>query len=148
MTQTCDALKTLSLDFDLKRNFTFIFRGDFHLKLIKSTRSKSVQIIYGAFVKFLFSNSAATSLKLSGESEDLNKEWCVLPMFIWSEFRMWQYRDDDYQEDAPYFNRYERECMIFYLHIVVFSFLQCSTASAKVIFLSASKGFDVSLQNT
>ena len=29
----------------------------------------------------------------------------VLPMVIWSEFRIRQYRDDDHREDAPHFNK-------------------------------------------
>ena len=32
-----------------------------------------------------------------------NKEGYVFPMVIWPEFRMWQYRDDNHQEDAPHF---------------------------------------------
>ena len=28
---------------------------------------------------------------------------CVLPMVIWSEFRLGQYRDDEHQLDAPHF---------------------------------------------
>ena len=32
-----------------------------------------------------------------------NKVGCVLPMVIWSEFRLWQYRDDDHGEYASHF---------------------------------------------
>ena len=31
-----------------------------------------------------------------------NKEGCV-PMVIWSEFRVGQYKDDSHREDAPHF---------------------------------------------
>ena len=31
------------------------------------------------------------------------KEGCVFPIFIWSEFRMRQYRDDDHRKDASHF---------------------------------------------
>ena len=31
---------------------------------------------------------------------------CVIPMFIWSKFRMWQYRDDNHRENASNFTIY------------------------------------------
>ena len=33
------------------------------------------------------------------------KGWCIFPMVISTEFRMRQFRDVDYQEDAPYFSK-------------------------------------------
>ena len=32
------------------------------------------------------------------------KVGCVLAMVIWSEFGMWQYRDDGHREDENHFN--------------------------------------------
>ena len=36
-----------------------------------------------------------------------NKLGCVFPMVISSDFRMGEHRDDDHEEDAPYFSSIE-----------------------------------------
>ena len=33
----------------------------------------------------------------------VSKVECVVPMVIWSEFRIWKYRDENHREDAPHF---------------------------------------------
>ena len=34
-------------------------------------------------------------------------------MVIWSEFRMWKYRDNNYREGAPHFDKYSQYSEIF-----------------------------------
>ena len=36
-------------------------------------------------------------------SNEISKVECAFPMVILSEFRMGQYRDDDYRDEAPHF---------------------------------------------
>ena len=38
----------------------------------------------------------------------VSKVMCVFLMVIWSEFRIGQYRDNDYEEHAPHFNEYSK----------------------------------------
>ena len=50
---------------------------------------------------FILSNTGKTRSKIAIFG---SKVECVLPMVIWSEFRIRQYRDDDHWEDVPHFS--------------------------------------------
>ena len=54
-------------------------------------------------IQVLFEHSSLVALKIVSDLI-FTKVGGVFPMVIWSEFRMEQHRDDDHQEDTPYFN--------------------------------------------
>ena len=69
-----------------------------------------------------------------------HKVGCVFSMVIWSEFRIWQYRDDDHHDDASHFTR-ERACST-----SLVTYLKCFTKHLKNLLKSFPMVLDRSLQ--
>lgn len=69
------------------------------LELISEKMLNQQNLIIERVFKLITGNDPEISQKFL-----MNKLGCVFPMVISSDFRMGEHRDDDHEEDAPYFS--------------------------------------------